>query len=47
MIIHVLDIEYQEIPQIILINKCDCFLYIAYIKIEGSLVTVYIGISQV
>lgn len=44
---HVLDKEYQELPHIILNNQCDAFLYIIDAKIEGNMVTVTIGISQV
>lgn len=44
---HKLDKEYEVIPHIVLTNQCNCFLYIADIKIEGNLVTVLIGISQV
>ncbi len=47
IITHILDKEYQELPHIFLTNQCDAFLYIADIKIEGNLVTVLIGISQV
>jgi hypothetical protein len=47
MITHVLDKEYQELPHIILTNQCDAFLYVADAKIEGNLVTITIGISQV
>lgn len=47
VITHVLDKEYQELPHIILTNQCDAFLYIADAKIEGNLVTIMIGISQV
>lgn len=47
IITHVLDKEYQELPHIILTNQCDAFLYIADAKIEGNLVTIMIGISQV
>jgi len=47
IITHILDKEYQELPHIILTNQCDAFLYIADIMIEGNLVTVLIGISQV
>jgi hypothetical protein len=47
IITHVLDKEYLELPHIILTNHCDAFLYIADVKIEGNLVTVMIGISQV
>ena len=47
IITHVLDKEYQELPHIFLTNQCDAFLYIADTKIEGNLVTVLIGISQV
>ena len=47
IITHVLDMEYKEIPHVILTNLCDAFLYIADVKIEGNLVTVLIGISQV
>ncbi len=47
IITHTLDKEYQVLPHIILTNQCDAFLYIAEIKIEGNLVTVLIGISQV
>ena len=47
VITHVLDKEYQELPHIILTNQCDAFLYIADAKIEGNLVTITIGISQV
>jgi len=47
IITHILEKEYQELPHIILTNQCDAFLYIADVKIEGNLVTVLIGISQV
>jgi len=47
IIAHTLDKEYQELPHIILTNQCDAFLYIADAKIEGNLVTIMIGISQV
>jgi len=47
IITHTLDKEYQELPHIFLTNQCDAFLYIADAKIEGNLVTVLIGISQV
>lgn len=47
VITHVLDKEYQELPHIILTNQCNAFLYIADAKIEGNLVTIMIGISQV
>ena len=47
IITHTLDKEYQELPHIFLTNQCDAVLYIADIKIEGNLVTVLIGISQV
>jgi len=47
IITHILDKEYQELPHIILTNQCDAFLYIADAKIEGNLVTIMIGISQV
>ena len=47
IITHILDKEYQELPHVILTNQCDAFLYIADVKIEGNLVTVLIGISQV
>ena len=47
IITHVLDKEYQELPHVILTTQCDAFLYIADVKIEGNLVTVMIGISQV
>ena len=47
IITHVLDKEYQELPHIFLTNQCDAFLYIADVMIEGNLVTVLIGISQV
>jgi hypothetical protein len=47
VITHVLDREYLELPHIILTNQCNAFLYIADIKIEGNLVTIMIGISQV
>ena len=47
IITHVLDKEYQELPHIILTNQCDAFLYLADVKLEGNLVTVTIGISQV
>ena len=47
VITHVLDKEYQELPHIILTNQCDAFLYIADAKIEGNMVTITIGISQV
>ena len=47
VITHVLDKEYQELPHIILTNQCDALLYVADAKIEGNLVTIMIGISQV
>ncbi|MDD2228685.1 MAG: hypothetical protein PHY48_04655 [Candidatus Cloacimonetes bacterium] len=47
IITHILDNEYQELPHVILTNQCDAFLYLADVKIEGNLVTVLIGISQV
>ena len=47
VITHVLDKEYQELPHIILTNQCDAFLYIADAKIEGNLVAIMIGISQI
>ena len=47
IITHILDKEYQELPHIFLTNQCDAFIYIADVKIEGNLVTVLIGISQV
>jgi hypothetical protein len=47
IITHILDKEYQELPHIFLTNQCDAFLYIADAKIEGNLVTITIGISQV
>jgi hypothetical protein len=47
VITHVLDKEYQELPHIFLTNQCDAFFYIADAKIEGNLVTIMIGISQV
>ena len=47
VITHVLDKEYQDLPHIILSNLCDAFLYIADAKIEGNMVTITIGISQV
>jgi len=47
VITHVLDKEYQELPHIFLTNQCDAFLFIADAKIEGNLVTITIGISQV
>ena len=47
IITHILDKEYQELPHVFLTNQCDAFLYIADVKIEGNLVTVLIGISQV
>jgi len=47
IITHILDKEYQELPYIFLTNQCDAFLYIADAKLEGNLVTIMIGISQV
>jgi len=43
---HKLDKEYNTIPQIILTSHCNCFLYIADIKQEGTQITVTIGIGQ-
>ncbi|MDP2173463.1 MAG: hypothetical protein Q8J62_06785, partial [Candidatus Cloacimonadaceae bacterium] len=43
---HKLDREYNTLPQVILTNQCDCFLYIADIRLDGRHVTVVIGISQ-
>ncbi|MBW6514415.1 MAG: hypothetical protein K0B87_06630 [Candidatus Syntrophosphaera sp.] len=47
IITHVLDKEYQELPQIIFTNMCDAFLYVADAKLDGNIVTVTLGISQV
>jgi hypothetical protein len=44
---HKLDKEYNTIPHIILTNQCNCFLYIADIKLDGTQVTITIGIGQV
>ncbi|HQP17998.1 MAG TPA: hypothetical protein PLQ79_05440 [Candidatus Cloacimonadota bacterium] len=46
-VIHVLEKEYQELPHIILSNQCDAFLYIIDAVLEGNMVTVTLGISQV
>jgi hypothetical protein len=43
---HILDNEYNTIPHIILTNQCNCFLYIADIKLDGTQVTITIGIGQ-
>jgi len=43
---HVLDKEYEIIPHIILTNQCNCFLYIADIKQEGTQITITIGIGN-
>ncbi|MDP3113677.1 MAG: hypothetical protein Q8M98_02775 [Candidatus Cloacimonadaceae bacterium] len=43
---HKLDREYDTLPQVILTNQCDCFLYITDVKLDGRQVTVTIGISQ-
>lgn len=43
---HKLDKEYNTIPQVILTNQCNCFLYIADIKQEGTQITITIGIGN-
>ncbi len=47
IITHILDKEYQELPHIIFNNMCDAFLYVVEAKIEGNVVIVTLGISQV
>ncbi|MDD4027388.1 MAG: hypothetical protein PHO75_04365 [Candidatus Shapirobacteria bacterium] len=44
---HKLDKEYDIIPHVILTNLCNCFLYIADIKQDGTQITITIGIGQV
>ncbi|MDP3114462.1 MAG: hypothetical protein Q8M98_06770 [Candidatus Cloacimonadaceae bacterium] len=43
---HKLDKEYGNLPQVILTNQCDCFLYIADIKLDGGQVILNVGIGQ-
>lgn len=43
---HKLDKEYNTIPRVILTSQCNCFLYIADIKLDGTQITITIGIGQ-
>ncbi len=43
---HKLDKEYNIIPHVILSSQCNCFLYIADIKQDGTQITITIGIGQ-
>jgi hypothetical protein len=45
-ITHKLDKEYTVIPHIILTNQCNCFLFIADVKLEGTQITITIVIGQ-
>ncbi|MCB5229125.1 MAG: hypothetical protein LHW44_03510 [Candidatus Cloacimonetes bacterium] len=47
IITHTLEREYTELPQLILSSHCDAAFYIDDVKLEGNLVTVKIGVSQV
>ncbi|MDP3114061.1 MAG: hypothetical protein Q8M98_04710 [Candidatus Cloacimonadaceae bacterium] len=37
---HKLDKEYDTLPYVILTNRCDCFLYISNIQLDGRQITV-------
>jgi len=43
---HKLEKDYEEIPYIILTNKCDANIYIYDTKLDNGLVTVSVGIGQ-
>jgi hypothetical protein len=46
LINHKLDKEYEIIPHVILTNQCNCFLYIADVKQDGTQIIITIGIGN-